>query len=312
MTEPIRWPEKVLLFKIEGAYAVDPTPTGAANAILATNVELRPMEGQDLSRNLERPYLGAQPTLPTGLHVVLTFSTELAASGTAGVAPKWGPIARAIGMAQVIVADTSVAYNPISSNMESAYVYLWIGSTLHKMKGSRGGGTIGIDAQGIPVIRWTVMGLFVDPTESAAATPNFTGFQEPLIASSENTPTFTINGVALVLRSYSFDFGNQVEPRLLIGREQIRIRDRSERLNCTVEAVPLTTINPYALAKAKARVPVSIVHGTVAGNIVTIATPLAQVQRLPNLQNNQDVLEWPLALVPQPNAGNDQFTITLT
>src|ERR1044072_5812257 len=107
-TEPIRWREKVLLAKIEATYGVDPAPTGGANAILATNCELRPMEGEDVSRQLERPFLGAQETVAVSLHSILTFSTELAGSGTAGVAPGWGPLARAAAMAQAIVADTSV------------------------------------------------------------------------------------------------------------------------------------------------------------------------------------------------------------
>ena len=308
----IRWPEKVLLFKLEATYATDPTPTGAANAILATNVELQPMEGSDVSRNLERPYLGGQPTIPTGLQSVLTFSTELAGSGTAGVAPKWGPVARAAGMAQVIVADTSVAYNPITAAMESAHIYFWIGATRHVLKGVRGGGTIAINAQGIPVIRWRFVGLWTQPTEAAAATPTLTGFTKPLIATNANTPSFTVNGVALVLRSYSFDFGNEVKPRLLIGREEVLITARAEQLTCVVEAVPLTTLNPFALANAQTLVPVSIVHGTAVGNIVTIAAPTSQIKRLPGYQNEDDILEWPLAIAPQPNVGNDQFSITLT
>ena len=64
---PIYWRTKILLAKIESAYATDPTPSGAANAILATDIRLTPMDGADVSRELETPWLGAQGTIPAEL-----------------------------------------------------------------------------------------------------------------------------------------------------------------------------------------------------------------------------------------------------
>jgi hypothetical protein len=312
MAAALRWKTKVLLAKIEATYGTDPTLTGAANAILATDVSLQPMEGEDLSRGLELPYLGAQEMIPSALRSVLTFSTELAGSGTAGTAPGWGVLARAGGLSEVIVATTSVTYAPVSIAMESAYIKLWIDGTLHALKGCRGTGVLGLDAQGIPKITWTMTGLWLPPTATAAAAPTLTAFQEPLIATNINTPTFTVNSVPLVLRSYKLDLGNTIEPRLLIGKEEILISDRAETLSAQVEAVVLGTLNPFALAQARTRVPTSLVHGTVAGNIVTVATPTAQVKRMTGYENNQNILEWPLAFAPLPNAGNDQFSIALT
>jgi hypothetical protein len=313
MPNSIKWKSKVLLAKIEGTYGVDATPTGVANAILATNVELTPMDGDDVSRDLEFPYPGAQATIPTALRTVIAFDTEIAGSGTAGVAPKWGPLARACGMAEVTVADTSVTYNPISGTMESLSFYFWIGSTRYIFKGARGGGVVGLTAQGVPRIRWTFMGLFTLPAEAAPATPTLAGFIKPKLVTHANTPSFTVNGVSLVMRSYSLNLGCDVQPRLLIGREEILIVDRAETLDVVVEATPLTTIDPFALANAQTLVPVTIVHGTVAGNIATIAAPTCQVKRPTGLQNNQGVKEWPLSLTPLPSAaGNDQFSIALT
>lgn len=91
MADPINWKSKTLLIKPEGAtYGVDPVPTGAANAILATDVQLQPMEGEDVSRNLELPWMAAQSTKNVALRAVLTFTVELAGSGTAGTPPAWG------------------------------------------------------------------------------------------------------------------------------------------------------------------------------------------------------------------------------
>lgn len=313
MSNPIFSRLMVLLAKIEVTYGTDPTLTGAANAILAQDITIRPMEGEDVPRNLIQAYLGGQATIPAGLRVVIEFSTELAASGAAGTAPGWGPLLRACGCAQTIVAATSVTYNPITDSMESLYLKFWLGTTLHAIKGARGDATIGVNAQGIPSIRWTFTGLWVAPVDAAAATPTMTGFIKPLIGSAVNTPTFTINAVAMVLRSWSLKLGNKVEPRLLIGRENILIVDRAEALDAVVEVQPLGTFDPFSLANAQTLVAANIVHGITAGNIITIGAPTAQIKRPTSYQNNQGVAERPLNLSPLPSAaGNDQFSIALT
>jgi hypothetical protein len=312
MADPIKWRSTILLAKIETTYGTDPTPTGAANAILAQNVELRPMEGEDVSRDLEYPWLGAQPEIPVGLRAVVTFTTELQGSGAAGTAPAWGPLMRACACSEVIVASTSVTYAPVSDAMESVTVWLWKGATKHIVKGCRGTARIEVDAQGIPKVRWTLTGLWAEPAEVSRVTPTLTGWQKPLVATKTNTPTFTVNAVALVLRSFAMDIGNDVQPRLLIGKEEIIIVDRSAEIAARVEAVPLTTLNPFALANAQTSVACVLVHGTAAGKIVTVNAPTCQVKRLSGYENQQDVLEWPLALKAIPNAGNDEFSVVLT
>jgi len=313
MFDQVFFRKMVLLAKLESAYAVDPTLTGAANAILATDIALRPMEGQDVPRGLIRDYLSGEATVPAGLHTVIELSTELAGSGMAGVAPGWGPLMRGAGCAEVIVANTSVTYSPISEDMESLYIKFWLGNTLHALKGARGDATIGIDAQGIPRIRWTYTGLWVAPTEVSRPVPTLTGFAKPKIAAAANTPTFNLNSIELALRSWSLKLGNKVEQRFLVNTEKVIISDRAETLDLTVEVAPLTDFDPFALAEAQTRVPAEIVHGTTPGNIVTIAAPSCQLKRPGAATNNQGVAERPLNLTPLPSdAGDDQFSLTLT
>lgn len=309
---PIRWKSKIILFKLETTYGVDPTPTGAANAVLATNVVFTPMEGEDVSRDLERPWLGAQPMIPTGLRGRMTARIELVPSGTEGVAPAWGPLMRACGCAQTIVTDTSVTYAPISDTMESGTLYFQMGGTLHKLAGCRGTGALKFTAQGLPYFEIDLMGLWSQPAEAARPTPDYSAWQKPEVVTNTNTPDFSINGVDLVMREVSLDLGNQVEARLLVGSESIIIPDRAETLMARVEAVPVTTLNPYALANALSLLPVELVHGTTTGKITTLSLPNCQMKRLTGFENAQNILEWPLELTPLPSSGNDQWTLALT
>ena len=316
MPSPIRWKSKVILFKAESSYGVDPTPTGSANAMLMTDVAYSPMEGEDVSRDLEFPYLAAQGMIPVGERVRLRGKVELAPAGTAGVAPSWGPLLRACGVSETIVSDTSVTYAPITDSQESGTLYFWIGGTKQIVKGMRGDVTLRFPAQRLPYLEFDMTGLFGDPAEATPATPTLTGFQKPLVVTKANTPTFTVNpgggAVSLVMREFSMSLNNQVEPRLLIGTEQVIIVDRQESALARVEAVPLSTLDPFALAKAQTACAVSLIHGTVAGAIATLSIPTAQVKRMPDYQNQQNILEWDLGLIPLPASGNDQWSLALT
>jgi hypothetical protein len=309
---PLKWNRKVLLAKIETTYGTDAAPTGGANAVLATNVQLSPMEGQDVSRELELVTLGAQPTVPVEVHAKLTFEVELAASGTAGTAPAWGSLLRACAVAETIAAGVSVTYNPVSLAHESATLHFWVENTRYALVGARGTAAIRVEAQKVPKIAFTFTGLFTAPAEAAQATPTLTSWQKPIVATKANTPVFTLNAQALVLRSLELDLANEVVTRFLIGSEGVLITQKAEKLTATVEAVPLTTLDPYALALAQTAVPLVLTHRVGAGKVVTLNVPLAQIQRPSAMGQQQGIVEWPLSLVPQVNAGNDQWTLTLT
>jgi hypothetical protein len=308
----ISWKSKIILFKIEETYGTDPTPTGAANAMLMTNVSYSPMVGNSVSRDLEFPYLAAQGKIPAGLRVQLKGRVELAPSGTAGTAPAWGPLVRACRWAETIVADTSVTYSPVSEDMESGTLWFWIGGTKQIVTGVRGDVDLKVDAQGIPYLEFTLTGLFGDPSEVSRATPTLTGFKQPKLATTANTPTFTVNSVALVMRSFQLSMNNQVTPRFLVGADEIVITDGAETASARVQAVPLTTFNPFSLAKAETEVAVSLVHGTAAGSIATLTLGHCQIDLIGDYQQQDNILEWTVPLIPLPSSGNDQWSLALT
>ena len=304
--------QKVLLAKLEATYGTDPAPTGAANAILASNVSIQAMEGQDVARAHDTPFLGNNGQLPADLHMVVRFNVELVGSGTAGTAPGWGVLLRGCGVAEVIVANTSVTYNPVSDGHESITLALNIDGVLFKLLGARGDCTIGVSASGIPQLEFVFTGLWTKPTDQAKPTPDYSAFQQPQVASQANTPILSIGGTDMVGRTFRMAFGNQVEGRFLIGEEAIEIVDRAETLEVQIEHTPIASFDPYALARDAATVAVSLAHGTVAGSVATLSVPSAQMQRPGAPTEAQGIVELPLSMMPLPVAGNDQWTLTLT
>ncbi|MEQ3671490.1 MAG: phage tail tube protein [Pseudophaeobacter sp.] len=311
MSAPLYWKDKRLLFGIEATYGVDPGPTGAANAILAQEVTLKPMEGQDQERDLEQPGMGANGSIPTEVHSTLSFTTDLSASGAAGTAPAWGPLLRACGVAETITPATSVAYTPVGKDHEAGTFHLNISGTRYVIRGARGKAELMLDAQATPKIKFDFTGLFTLPTDVAAPAVDLVSWVEPLVVSHQNTPTFTIDGVGFVMKTAKLNLGNKVETRFLVGAERVLIVDKSELFETTVEAKPLADYNPFQKALSMTQVPVELVHGTQAGKIVTLNLPTAQMQR-PSLSQSQDIKEWPLSLVPRPATENAQWSLILT
>ncbi len=308
---PISARTRIILFKTEATYGVDSAPD-ASNGFLMTDVSLSPMEGDEVSRDLLLPYMGGQGVIPNGLYVRLKGKVELVGSGAAGTAPKWGPMLKACGTAETINAGVSTVYNPVSDNHSSGTLHFWMGGTRHVATGMRGDAKFSWPAQGLPYIEFTMDGLYAGPAEAARIVPTLAGFQVPQIASTANTPEFSINAVPLVMRKAMLDMGNSVERRLLVGSESIVITDHRESFSAQVETVPLTIFDPYALANAQTNVPIVVRHGTVAGRRVRFDAPAAPLRRMSGYEIVQNVAEWALVQSVIPVAGNDQWTLTLT
>jgi len=96
--------KKSILAKIEAVYGTDSVPTGAANAINTRDVEFTPMELEYADRDIARAYMGHQEQIVVTARARISYNVEIAGSGTAGVAPAWGPLLRASAMGEYILA----------------------------------------------------------------------------------------------------------------------------------------------------------------------------------------------------------------
>lgn len=306
------WKSKTILVKPETTYATDATPTGAADAMLASDVTFNPMEGDTVKRTVERGFFGAQAFVLAAFRSSLTMSVEMVGSGTAGTAPAWGPLLRCCGVAEVITAGTKVEYTPITNGQESATIYFDVDGTKHVMLGTRGNVVFKLDANGIPIATFTLTSLFTIPTEAAKPTPVYTKWQAPQAATKANTPVFTIAGIPFPMRSFELDLANDVQPRMLVNDERVLITGRDDcALKVQVEAKALTDYDPFTVAVQGTQQAIALQHGTVAGRKVRFDLPVC-LQQMPTYQDQDNILEWPLTFTPIPVAGGDDWKLTLT
>ena len=302
--------KRTILAKIETTYGTDPTPTGAANAILIRNLNITPQETDLVSRDLVRPYFGNFQQLPAAIHASVDFEVEIAGSGAAGTAPAYGPLLRACALSETISAGVSVVYAPVSAAMESVTIYFNVDGVLHKMTGARGTVAIDLTVKALPVYKFKFTGLYGAVADAAAPTPTYTAFQLPLPVNNANTSAFSLHGYAGVLSQFSLDMAATPVFRSLVGGEAVLITDRKPAGQVTIEAVPVGTKDFWTIAQNGTSGALSITHGTVAGNKVTIAAPAVQLTK-PMYQDMDGVAMLQMGLIVNPSSGNDEFSITV-
>ena len=88
--------KRVILIESESTYGTGPS-MAASTVVLVRDLSITPQSSDVVNRDVVRPYLGASEQLLANTKVECTFSVELAGSGTAGTAPRYGDALKACG-----------------------------------------------------------------------------------------------------------------------------------------------------------------------------------------------------------------------
>lgn len=308
----MRWRRKTLLLKMEVTYGTDPVPTGAADAVLAFDVELNPIEHEEIERDPLLPYYGGAESVIAGEHVTLAFSIELAGSGAAGTVPAWGPGARICGLAETNTPAVDTQYDPVSTGEESGAIYLNIDGTRHAVLGFRGKSSLDYTAGQRPMKRIEGVGLLVAPTAAALPTLTLAAWKTALDVSEANTPTFTLHGYAAVLQSLKIDLGQEVVYRNRVNGEAVEIVGRKMTGSVTIDAPALATKDFFAISRTDppTLAALQLIHGNAAGEIIQVDAP--KVQILPPAYTESDGLAGlEMGLKFLPDTGDDELKITV-
>ena len=310
---PLLTRKRLILLESEGTYGTDPTPTGA-DAVLVRDLNIVPLQSDVVSRDLVRPYLGASEQLLANTRVECTFSVELAGSGTAGTAPRYGKALLACGMSETVVAATSVTYAPVSASFGSCTIYYNIDGVLHKVTGARGTFTINGAVGEIPTIDFTFTGIYNTPTDTALPSVTYADQATPVVFKAGNTTGFELLSYAGCLQSVSFDVGNSLVYRELVGcTKEVLLTDRASTGSVVMEAVTMATKNYFTAALADGSLGnLLFQHGQTAGNIIDFASTRVDIGDVSySDQDGIHMLNIPYTCIPS-TAGNDEFSLVYT
>lgn len=308
---PLLHRKKGLAAKIESTYGTDPTIAPATDSIQTYQLEINPLEGDFVNRDIDRAQLGAEGDVLVSKRTAINFGIEAQSSGTLGTAPAWGKLLRGCGFAETINAGVSVVYAPVSSAFSSLWMEGNIDGNKHVAKGARGNFSLQWAAKGIPRFNFGFMGLYVAPVSAALPTYTLTPWKIPVPVGKANTTTASLHGTALNLSDFSLDVQNAIEHRDIVNVEEVLIVDREVRGSMTFEAPLISTKDWYASILARTRGALQIVHGVGAGYILQIDAPVVEISN-PRYSEQQGVamMTVDIILVPNSTAGNDELTIT--
>lgn len=310
---PLLTRKRLILAKTEAVYGTDITPDGT-DAVLVRELEITPQASDTVDRELVRPYMGAFQQLLANTRVEVTFQVELAGSGAAGTAPRYGSILKACGFSETVVATTSVTYAPVSSSFSSCTIYYNVDGTLHKLTGCRGTFTINGEVGEIPYIEFEMTGIYNAPTATALPAATYTNQATPLVFKNGNTSSFQLLSYAGCLQSIELEMGNEIVYRELVGcTKEVLITDRQVTGTVMLEAVALGTKDYFADAVAEGALGnLQFTHGTVAGNIVAVSSATIDIGDVSYEDaDGIQMLSIPVIAVPG-GSGNDEVSLVFT
>jgi hypothetical protein len=304
--------KRLILVKKESTYGTDSTPAGT-DALLVRNLEITPIEADVVSRDLIRPYLGNSPQLLANSRVSITFQVELAGSGTAGTAPRYGAVLQACGMSETIVATTSVTYAPVSASFSSATIYFNNDGIRHILTGCRGTFTLNAEVGQIPTIDFTMIGVYNAPTDTALPSTTYSAQASPLIFKQGNTSAFQFFSYAGCLQSVSFDMANETVYRELVGcTKEVLITNRAPSGTVMLEAPALATKDYFNIAQTETTGNLTFLHGTTAGNRVTLTAGQCDISN-PSYSDQDGIQMLNIPYVATPTtSGNDEVSLAFT
>lgn len=304
--------KRVILIEAESSYGTDPTPA-ATDVVLVTDLSVTPQSSDVVNRDVVRPYLGASQQLLANTKVECTFSVEFAGSGSAGVAPRYGSALKACGLSETVASGTSVTYEPISANFSSVTIHYNVDGVRHIVTGCRGTVALSAEIGAIPTLDFTFTGIYNAPTDTALPSVTYGNQATPLIFKNGNTSSFQLLGFAGALQSLSFDIGNSITYRELVGgTKEVLIIDRAANGSVTIEAPALASKDYFAAALTDTSLGnLTVTHGTAAGNICRLSSTKVDIGDVNyGEMDGVTMLEIPFTLVP--SSANDELSLVYT
>ncbi|OYU38606.1 MAG: hypothetical protein CFE33_15040 [Pseudorhodobacter sp. PARRP1] len=274
------------MFKLEATYGTPDATFTAADAILLAGPPAFVIEPDNVARNLVTPWMGNSEELPATRRAKLNFSVEMVGSGAAGTPPAWGKLLRACGFAETIVAANRVEYALINSAFEGGTFRFFRDGVRYIARGSRGTAKLNLSAYQVPTIDFEFWGFDTQALSATVPAIDLSAFQTPQVVTTDNSGDILLgagltagviaSGVSLASKGITYDIGNKLAHRKLLGGEKIAITDRAVSGQMTVELSDADEITWRSDINTASLTSLGFNHGTTAGKRIGVFAPRIQ------------------------------------
>ncbi|MFZ9959315.1 MAG: hypothetical protein ACO3GP_02890 [Candidatus Limnocylindrus sp.] len=303
------WRNRLALVKSEETYGTSSSPA-ASDALLFTELDIEPLSLELIERGTIQSYMGNRPSVVGQRSVPVNATVEAAGSGTAGIAPRYGPLLKAAGLSETVSADTSVTYAPVSDGFSSYTMDFYIDNgSRQAITGIRGNAELSMAVGEVPTIAFSQMGIFAAPGALSRPTETYSAQASPVAVNADNTTSVSVHGFSACMTSFSLNLGVEMTFEQKAGcTKQVRITDRKPTGSITIELPGIATKDFIAIASAQTAGAMSWVHGGTAGNILTFSASSVAFDS-PSFEDGDSVTHVTL---PFRLLGNTTWTLAYT
>lgn len=310
----------VVLLKLETPSGTDAGPTNTADAVAirAANLKTK-IEQRFVTRDVVSGAFEADDSLPYARRGKITFSVELQASGSLGVAPAWGDALQACGFSETVTASVRVEYLPASVSLKTATIWCYVNNRLEKFVYCAGTAKINLTVGQLPSIDFEFTGLVSSVAAGAAPTPTLTpwiraeavgpGLSTQLsVGAVTYTAGAIANGTTYNWNSVEIDVANDVQDLELVTLESVGIYGREPKAK--MQADFGATAHAAFKADMAAGTPraFGLVHGTTAGKKVGIYAPAGVITEVDDVEKGPALIDT-MGMTLRPSSGNDSLRI---
>lgn len=290
---------------------------GVAEALAAENAFLvfEPTADPDIARYKRDPArenLGQLESLPGERQGKISFTCELAGSGTAGTAPAWGKLMKACGYGETIIPVTSVEYAPASAAVPSMTLAIYMDGIIKKIWGARGDVKLVLDKGKPGLLQFVFTGADFSLVDGALlAGVSYSAVKPPVFLAA----LFEYDSYAANIGKLEIQTGNQVELRDDVsapsGFASALIVNREPKAVFDPEAVLVATKDFFGQWRGSDGMAMSFSIGSAPGNIITVSAPKAQIEDL-KLADRKSIRAFNITAGLKMDAGDDELSILLT
>jgi hypothetical protein len=313
----------VVYAKTETSYGVTGSYSGTSDAVHCTELpEFTLGYAYDGARNVAAGTLGNLKRIaPSGRTATGKLMIEAKGSGSAyassaNTVPNVHALLLAAGLSGSYSGSAwTFTPTPVSGTPSSVGLRVYARGEQYDLSHGYTDFTVGSDSAAPAVFEFTFNGLASLPSDTSLPAASAYIYNETAPPLNTNIG-FTVDAVtSLKVRGWQFALGRTVSPRLDVnasaGHAGFQPERRNPTLTVTVEAVALSTFNPYTdRANATSRA-ITYTVGATAGNRIGFSFPYAQLVDVKDTGDN-GVATWELTYQLNPSTPGTDTDISIS
>jgi hypothetical protein len=265
---------EAIYVETQSAHGTPATPT-TSNAVLCSNLNFSFTDARMHDRSaIVKNTKGTLAQIHGGMLGQLTFDVDLKGSGTAGTAPEYNDLLVCSGMAETVVASTSVTYAPATSGQKYLTIYFMQDGVRRILEDAVCTWSLTLETGAPGKFSFTVIGHLGTASDTAFGAGTYQASVPPVVKCN----AFTIGGYSADITALSLDRGNNiVKPASMSAADgfgQIRIANWD--ITGSFDALATTLATNDWVGDWEAGTSMALSSGTIgstAGNRIALSAP---------------------------------------